>query len=201
MNLSRHNSGFTLIEVVIALTVFAILGTMAFSGLNAILKWQTDLDDQSRQLLAVQMTMKYMERDFNQVILRSIRDQYGDTQPAFFASEENILDLTHSGWRNPAGLSRSAIQRISYQIDEEDNLVRYSWNRLDGALTEDAREVMLVEGIEEIDWQFISQQDEQLDQWPPLNADPNFTGLPAAVAVTFNVKPFGEISRIFTLPR
>ena len=201
MNLSRHNAGFTLIEVVIALTVFAILGTMAFSGLNAILKWQTDLDDQSRQLLAVQMTMKYMERDFNQVILRSIRDQYGDTQPAFLAKEENSLDLTHSGWRNPAGLSRSAIQRISYQIDDEDNLVRYSWNRLDGALTEDAREVILVEGIEEIDWQFISQQDEQLDQWPPLNADPNFTGLPAAVAVTFNVKPFGEINRIFTLPR
>lgn len=201
MTILYRNSGFTLIEVVIALTVFAILGTMAFSGLNGILKWQADLDDQSKQLLAIQMTMKYLERDLNQVILRSVRDQYGDSQPAFIADGENTLSFTYSGWRNPAGLSRSVIQRISYQIDEDDNLVRYSWNRLDGAIPEDARDVVLIEGVEDINWQFITEQEDDLDQWPPINVDPNFNGLPSAVAVTFNVKPFGEINRIFTLPR
>ncbi|MEM7304075.1 MAG: type II secretion system minor pseudopilin GspJ [Pseudomonadota bacterium] len=201
MNTFKRQSGFTLIEVVIALTVFAILGTMAFSGLNAILKWQADLEDQSKQLVAIQLTMKYLERDINQVISRTVRDQYGDSQPAFSASGENELSFTYSGWRNPAGLSRSNIQRVSYRIDEDDNLIRQSWNRLDGAIYEDARDVILIEGIEEINWEFISEGSEEIDQWPPLNVDPNFSGLPMAVAVTFNVKPFGEINRIFTLPR
>ena len=201
MNSLNRNLGFTLIEVVIALTVFAVLGTMAFSGLNGILKWQADLDEKSEQLLAIQMTMKYLERDLNQVILRSVRDQYGDSKPAFIADEENSMSFTYSGWRNPAGLSRSVIQRISYQITEDDNLVRYSWNRLDGAIPQDARDVVLIEGIEDINWQFITEEAEKLDQWPPINADPTFRGLPTAVAVTFTVKPFGEINRIFTLPR
>ena len=81
------------------------------------------------------------------VILRFSQDQYGDSQPAFVADGDNRLSFTYSGWRNPAGLSRSVIQRISYQIDEDDNLVRYSWNRLDGAIPEDARDVVLIEGI------------------------------------------------------
>ena len=201
MIIPNRHSGFTLIEVVIALSVFAILGTLAFSGLNGILKWQAELDDKAKQLMAIQMTMKYLERDLNQVALRSVRDQYGDLQPAFTADGKNYLNFTYSGWRNPAGLSRSAVQRISYQVDEDDNLIRYSWNRLDGAIPEDARDVVLIEGIEDISWQFISIETDEVDRWPPINADPNFNALPYAVQVTFNVKPFGEINRVFTLPR
>ena len=201
MNKLNQNSGFTLIEVIIALTVFAIVGTLAFSGLNSILKWQTDLEDQTNQLQSIQLTLKYLERDINQAIGRSVRDQYGDTQPALLSDGENGLNLTYSGWRNPAGLSRSNIQRIFYSIDGENNLIRHSWNRLDGALEDDARNVVLIEDIDEINWEFISDEFSETDQWPPLNAGPNISGFPKAIIVKFSVKPFGEITRIFTTPK
>ena len=202
MKLLRRNSGFTLLEVIIALTVFAILGTLAFSGLNSILKWQSDLEEKSSQIQAIQLTLKYLERDINQAIPRTIRDQFGDSQPAFLLNTDNEISFTYSGWRNPAGLSRSVIQRISYSIDEDNNLVRHSWNRLDGALEVDSREVVLIEDIDEISWEFVSQDNNLVDQWPPINAGPDdITSLPRAVEVTFSVVPFGEIVRIFTVPQ
>ncbi|MEM8844231.1 MAG: type II secretion system minor pseudopilin GspJ [Pseudomonadota bacterium] len=197
----RVSSGFTLIEVVIALAVFAVVGTLAFSGLNAILKWQANLNNQTNQLQAVQLTLKYLERDINQIMSRTTRDQFGDSQPALLSDGENELNFTYSGWRNPTGLSRSNIQRILYRIDDNNNLVRNSWNRLDGAIIEDAREVILIKEIENIQWEFIDTNSNDQDQWPPLTAEANTTLMPRAIAVNLNVSPFGEINRIFTLPQ
>ena len=193
-------SGFTLIEVVVALGVFAIVGTMAFSGLNAILKWQSNIEARSNQIKAIQLTLKYLERDINRAISRSVRDQYGDTQPAFSSDGEKIMSFTYSGWRNPAGLLRSNLQRVAYELNEQE-LKRYSWNRLDGAINEDARDVILLDEVEDFKLEFLNQASSWVERWPPLNSDPTAVALPRAVSVSFNVEPLGEITRILTVPQ
>ena len=200
MNVLKHKSaGFTLIEIVVALGVFAIVGIMASTGLNAILKWQSNLEARSDQIKSIQLTLKYLEKDINRAISRPIRDQYGDSQPAFSSDGESIMSLTYSGWRNPAGLLRSNLQRVAYEIDEKE-LIRHSWNRLDGAISEDAREVILLEEVEELEMEFLNQANAWVDRWPPLNINPNDAGLPRAVLITFNAQPLGKISRIITVP-
>ena len=196
---NKKNNGFTLIEIVVALAVFAIMGTMAFTGLNSILKWQTDLEIKSDQIKSIQLTMKYFERDINRAISRPIRDQYGDSQPAFSSDGESIMSFTYSGWRNPAGLLRSYLQRVAYSI-EEDELKRHSWNRLDGAIIEDARETVLAKDIAEFKVEFLNQANNWVDQWPPINQASSGAGLPRAVSITFNSQQLGQISRIFTVP-
>ena len=199
---SQHNHGFTLIEIVIALAVFAIVGTMAFTGLNAMLKWQTDLEVRSDQIKSIQLTMKYLERDISRAITRPIRDQYGDSQPAFSSDGESIMSFTYSGWRNPAGLLRSHLQRVAYEIDLEDKeFIRHSWNRLDGAISEDTREAVLLEDVEELKLEFLNPANSWVDRWPALNSEPNSAGLPRAVLISMTVQPLGEISRIFTVPQ
>ncbi|MDW3094763.1 MAG: type II secretion system minor pseudopilin GspJ [Gammaproteobacteria bacterium] len=195
-----HKSvGFTLIEVVVALAVFGIVGITAFSGLNAILKWQTDLELRSDQIKSIQLTLKYLERDINRSIARPIRDQYGDTQPAFSSDGESIMSLTYSGWRNPAGLLRSSLQRVAYEVNEN-QFKRHSWNRLDGAISEDAREVVLLEEVKELEIEFLNQANAWVDQWPPLNSDSTSIGLPRAVLISFEAQPIGKITRIITVP-
>jgi general secretion pathway protein J len=196
---AHKNVGFTLIEVVVALAVFGIVGITAFSGLNAILKWQTDLEIRSDQVKSIQLTLKYLERDVNRAIARPIRDQYGDTQPAFSSDGESIMSLTYSGWRNPAGLLRSNLQRVAYEIDEK-QFKRHSWNRLDGAISEDAREVVLLEDVEELEIEFLNQNNTWVDRWPPINNNPTTIGLPRAVLISFIAPPIGKITRIITLP-
>ena len=201
MNLmNTKSSGFTLIEIVIALVVFSIVSVTASSGLNAVLKWQADLNTRNDQIKAIQLTLKYLERDINRAISRSVRDQYGDSQPAFSSDGENIMSFTYSGWRNPAGLLRSHLQRVAYELDEEKELTRHSWNRLDGAIIEDAREVVLLEEVEEFKLEFLNQTSNWIEQWPPINANPTQVTLPRAVSVSFNVAPLGEIRRVFTVP-
>ena len=202
----QSGRGFTLIEVVIALAVFAVVGTLAFSGLNAILKHQSELQARTDQIKELQLALKYLERDISQIIVREVRDQYGDRQPAFSADEDSIMSFTFSGWRNPAGLSRSHLQRVAYEIEiDEDTdtqqLVRHSWNRLDGAIIEDARSVPILQNIQELEWKFLNQGAVWEERWPPLNTSRGSAQIPRAVSLTFDIEPWGTITRIFALPK
>ena len=197
----KQHGGFTLIEIVVALAVFAVVGTMAFTGLNVILKQQADLQQRSDQIKSLQLALKYLERDISQVISRSVRDQYGDKQPAFSADEDSIMSFTYSGWRNPAGLSRSHLQRVAYEISEEKELIRHSWNRLDGAINEDSRSIPLLEDIKEIEWKFLNQGSVWETRWPPLNTRRGTAGLPRAVSISFSIEPWGKITRVIAIPK
>ena len=207
MNTGHKNKcGFTLIEVVIALAVFAVVGTLAFTGLNSILKHQSELQERSDQIKDLQLALKYLERDISQIIARPVRDQYGDRQPGFSADEDSIMSFTYSGWRNPAGLSRSHLQRVAYEVnsDKDTNkqeLIRHSWNRLDGAIIEDARSIPILKDIQELEWKFLNQGSVWETRWPPINADPDSAPMPRAVSVSFNVEPWGKITRIIALPK
>lgn len=200
MEFCKKQAGFTLIEIVIALAVFAVVGTMAFTGLNGILKQQSDLQQRSDQIKSLQLGLKYLERDISQLISRPVRDQYGDRQPAFSADEETAMSFTYSGWRNPAGLSRSHLQRVAYEQDEQD-IIRHSWNRLDGAISEDSRSVPILKDVQDVEWKFLNQGSVWEDRWPPLNVSSDAAGIPRAVSISFTVEPWGKITRIFTVPK
>lgn len=200
MLMSNTQAGFTLIEVVISLAVFAIVGTMAFSGLNVTLKQQVRLTERAEQIKDLQLTLKYLERDINQIARRSIRDQFGDQQFAFTADRDFFVSFTFSGWRNPAGLSRSNLQRVSYEIRDQE-LIRHTWNRLDGMIVENARSTPLLKDITEIEWSFLNEQNNWINQWPPINDQGSDVTLPRAVSVSLNIASWGEITRLFPLPQ
>ena len=110
------------------------------------------------------------------------------------------MSLTYSGWRNPAGLLRSHLQRVAYEYNEDKEFIRHSWNRLDGAILEDARGVVLLEEVKEFKIEFLNPVNAWVDQWPPINISANDAGLPRAVSISFDAKPLGKITRIFTVP-
>ena len=123
---NNYTFGFTLIEMMIAVFIFSVVATLSYSGLNYILKGQSYLQTSSNQLKDLQLTFRYFEKDINQMINRSVRNQYQDLQPAFVGDEDKAFSFTHAGWRNPANLVRSKMQRVSYELDEN-TLKRYTW--------------------------------------------------------------------------
>jgi general secretion pathway protein J len=48
--------GFTLLELLVALAVFAIMATAAYSGLRNVLFTRAAVEEQNRRLAAVQLT-------------------------------------------------------------------------------------------------------------------------------------------------
>ncbi len=191
--------GFTLIEMIVAVAVFAVLGTLAYGGLNQVLKGQNLLQTSSNQLKDLQLTFRYLEKDINQLVNRPIRNQYQDLQPAFVGDEDKAMSFTHAGWRNPGNLARSKLQRVSYEL-LDNTLKRYTWGQLDGAIAEEYFTTDLLDGVESIKLRYFGIG-RWHERWPPLNtANNQEIGVPTAMEMIIKVNSIDEIKRIFVAP-
>ena len=112
-----------------------------------------------------------------------------------------IYGLTRNGWRNPAKLKRSHLQRIGYRLDE-DKLIRISWPYVDRAEDDQAIEQELIDNIKELRLRFLDADDEWLDNWPPNEAlaSGSTAPQPKLIEVTLDMHDWGEIVRLFRVP-
>ena len=110
--------GFTLLEVLIALSLFAVLSAMAFGGLNQLLGQHQQLQKRQHRFVDLQSTIQVLERDFSQIEPRSIRDAFGDAQAALQGNStpEFTYQLTTKTWFNPHHDQGVLLQRIGYQL-------------------------------------------------------------------------------------
>lgn len=195
-----RDSGFTLLELLIAVAVFAVLGAMAYGGLNAVLNTQARTELAAERLEALQLTMRYLERDLGQVLPRPVRNAFGDTESELYLDGQPVLSLTQAGLRNPSGLPRSSLLRVSWGL-EDDAIVRTVWPHVDGSQVEQTRKTGLLEEVEELKFRVMNDKKAWVEQWPPLSASPTTTPRALAVEVTLTAEPWGEITRIVALPR
>ncbi|HEY3486486.1 MAG TPA: type II secretion system minor pseudopilin GspJ [Gammaproteobacteria bacterium] len=175
--------GFTLIEVLIAVAVFGLMATMAYSGLSNSLNISHEAKARSEQLHRLQMAMALMQRDFTQLISQPIRDGFGDTQPALYTDlkGERLLEFSRIGWRNPANQIRSTTQRVGYRL-EENRLYRQYWPHFYRGPDEKPLETVLLDEVAEIRFEFLDQAQQWQQQWPPVNSPA--TIMPLAVKIT-----------------
>ena len=124
--------GFTLLELLVAVAVFAILSAMAYGGLRNVIDNSRQTESAMQRLQQVQLAMLNLSRDFTQLSLRSIRDEYGNSTNYLLSGQGSdiIIEFTRGGRRNPAELLRSHLQRVAYKL-EENTLSRLHWPHLD----------------------------------------------------------------------
>ena len=97
--------GFTLLEVLIAIAIFALLAMATYRMLDSVLQTDRGQRQQEQRLRELTRAMAAFERDLLQVRLRPVRDPLGDLLPALRGSSgrDTQLEFTRSGWRNPLG--------------------------------------------------------------------------------------------------
>ena len=59
----RRNAGFTLLELLVSLAIFALLATMAYSALNTVLNARKEVEQRAARLTELQTAFMVMERD------------------------------------------------------------------------------------------------------------------------------------------
>ena len=195
--------GFTLLELLVALAIFGLLAAMSYSGLQAVLEQQAHTEQAADRLGELQKLYLIMQRDIEQIVPRTVRDEFGDAQQPLVGGD--ALQLTRGGWRNPAGRQRSTLQRVGYAYDDE-QLVRYSWSLLVLCLYIYPLEQPLIDDVERMGLRYLDGNDEWQEQWPDavaaINADPtDIPALPKAVEVTIEHKMFGTLVWLFQLPQ
>lgn len=193
-----NSRGFTLIELLVAMAIFAVVAVMAYGGLDSILKARNSSEVAAQKLAALQTSFAILERDIEQAANRAIRDNYGDEQPPLVGSDDT-LEFTRSGRRNPAGFSRSHLQRVAYAIEDE-ALMRASWQVLDRAQDSDAISGPLFEEVESVAFSYLDDKLKWQSEWPVRNLSQQNApppGLPKAIEMTIETEEWGEIRRLF----
>jgi general secretion pathway protein J len=193
--------GFTLLELLVALAVFAIMATAAYSGLQSVLRVRVAVETESRRLTELQMAFHFLERDLAQTVNRGVRDEYGQFRPALEGNSVTgaLITFTRAGWDNPLDRPRATLQRLSYRL-REGFLVRAHWNALDRGGFSKPREISLLSGVDEIQIRFLDEQNDWRAIWPPPVVDQAPTDLPRALELSVTLSDWGEITRLFRLP-
>lgn len=196
----RRPGGFTLLEVLVAVAIFTVVGTLALSGYNELIKQSGIAETGAARTRAVQRAVQRMALDFSMLEPRPVREPLGEAiEPALRAESgtARIADLTRAGWSNPAGIPRSTLQRVAYQLEDE-TLHREYWVVLDRTLTLEPVDVVLLEQVKEVKLRFLDANQNWHDQWPPpgYSAPDAPRVRPSAVEITLELADWGKIVRL-----
>jgi len=190
--------GFTLIEMVIAVAIFAVMMVIAFPGLTHIAKVGDQVGQSNRRLSELQFALTYLNRDWMQVSSRKILDQYGD-EKSHIIIQDNSISFTHSGWSNLVQQKRSELQRVQYLI-KENQLIRQYWTSLDQLIAEEPLATVLIDDVESFSIYLIDNAEKAIERWPLSDQDGQRVDKPIALRVDIDVKNFGQVHRIMEVP-
>lgn len=195
--------GFTLLEIIIVVAIFAIFALLAYGGLDAVLHTRSRVEIAQHRVAELQKAYIRMRDDFQQVRNRPIRDNYGDVQPGMLGADNSTVEFTRGGWRNPLSQPRSTLERVAYRLDDN-ALHRSSWRILDRAQDTPAVDLILLQDVTDLRWRFLDAQREWQTRWPTLQAGSTATQAatiapPAAIEVRLTTKDLGELRFVFRL--
>jgi len=217
-SLSVTLRGFTLIEVLVAMAITAIVGVMAYATLNSSVDAVERSELQTRRLNDINTFFSIFSKDIRQVVTRSIRNENGEMESALMSQEGDLvgLRLTRTGWQNPRPevFVRSQLQRVHYQLENK-SLVRESFYMIDRAEGEQQPvRSELLDKVVSLKFRFMTQprpgsthellKGDWLDSWPPKAQDVGQQEvaselLPAIVEIKLELQDWGEIHRIYDL--
>jgi general secretion pathway protein J len=198
--------GFTLIELMVALFIAALMFAMGYGALSQGLKNHDTLKDQQARLLALQTTVRVLEQDFVQLTPRPVRQAVGDepAQPALQAgtpATPPIVAFTRGGWANPAGVQRTGLERVAYVV-ENGTLKREHWNVLDPTLASTPVTREMLTHVKNLSLRYMDVNRVWQVQWPPptvagvIAQESNLRLRPIAVEITLDTEDWGTIVRV-----
>lgn len=197
--------GFTLLEILVAIAIFAIVGMLAMLGYNELVAQSERIETSAQRTRAIQAAMMRLDRDFATLEPRPVREPMGgELEPALSASPrrtEVLVEFTHSGWSNPAGMPRPTLQRVAYRLLDK-KLYRAYWPALDRTTNTEPLSVMLLDRVKGVSLRYLANDRDWKQQWPPLGysgADASFLR-PIAVEITLELEDWGKIIRLIEVP-
>ena len=197
-----RQQAFTLVELLVALAIFAIMSGFAYRGLMAMLDSRAALAKESRKWRDVSLFVGRVERDLAAVLPR-IATTGADTKlaplsSAVDTSSPNGLALTRSG-NMLAGNASAAPQRVAYRL-REGRVERLAWAGVDAAPRDEPAGTPVLSDVGNLAFRFMDPKSaEWRGDWGlPGNAAAT---LPAAVEMTLVLASGERIVRLFDLPR
>lgn len=194
--MSKQSHGFTLLEILVALLIFAILSVLMSDGLHRLIRVQQATERQATLLRDTQMAFVRMNRDLVAAVDRPITNAEGKHDLAFYGSADRF-SFTHLGASDSADANmRSALERISYAWHDQ-TVWRITWPSLDQAEHTTSEQRPWMTHVSEARFEYLDERHQFHAGWP-VQGQANLA-LPRAVRVTLTVEGWGRVSQTFAI--
>lgn len=194
--IKRKQQGFTLLEVLVAISIFSVVSLAGFTIFDTVLRGEDSSKARSERQNELQRAFLLMERDFTQIAKRSMRVSGESPSKSFiqtaddsFLADEQAIAFVRSGWTNPGLLlPRSDMQNVAYRLEEE-TLQRLHYNFVDAVVGQEPRIRPLLSQVTSLAFEFYDGGKWQ-KKW-------SGESLPQAIAIEIETEDFGLIRRQF----
>ncbi|MCF7504243.1 MULTISPECIES: type II secretion system minor pseudopilin GspJ [Vibrio] len=198
--LPSKGRGFTLIEVLVSIAIFATLSMAAYQVVNQVQRSNEISIERSARLNQLQRSLVILDNDFRQMAARQFRTNGEEASSKLILMKEYLLDsdsigimFTRLGWHNPQQqFPRGEVTKVGYRIKEE-TLERVWWRYPDTPAGQQGVITPLLDDVESLEFEFYDGS-----RWgKEWQTDKS---LPKAVRLKLTLKDYGEIERVYLTP-
>lgn len=185
-------SGFTLVEMLIALAIFGMLTAAGVALLGVTARTQETSERVLADVGEMRRVGSLLAADLAQVAARPWRDAEGRPQRAFAGGSGDspvLLAFVRHGWDTGDG---GTVQRVGYRL-REGRLERLGFRRVDGGGTAVAATVL--DGVTALRLRYRDPDGAWLDRWAPTDR----TQLPQAVELVTISAAQGTVRQLFLI--
>lgn len=190
-------AGFTLVEVLVAVAILAIVATIAWRGTAAMTDAETRLSAESARWQQLDAFVARLEADMRVAIPRGVRNGNA-REPAWWSAPDDVqgnvaVVFTRAG---PDELDEPGVggQRVGYRLRDGRVEVAY-WPQLDHPLDVVPATYPLVDGIRRLRILQLTADGHWSDRWP-ITGSP---AIPRAVRVEITLDDGSVIARWLAL--
>ncbi len=189
----RPRAGFTLVEVMISLMIFAVLAGAGAAVLAGAIDNRFAVKAASDRVGDLQRMRGLLRADLGQATARRSRGPTGRPTPqplmGAAAPGDPLLVLNRAGWSNPGEQSRPSLQRVEYRL-VGDRLERRVSTHLDGARPGPPQ--VLYRGVRDVTVEFVRD-----GQAAPAFISSLDRPLPDAVRIGMTIRDYGRVEQLF----
>ncbi len=204
MKYRSYEQGMTLLEVLVALTIFILMAGAGYSGLQQGLAIQDGLQQKRQYWRRLDTIMILLQQDFDQARNLSQRIPVNAVRPFVGASEPNpaaqgeLVSFTRGGHASYSAGLVSPHLRVAYRL-REGSLYRTTWPRLNMPESEQGTEAELIDKVTDIQLRFLDTTRQWNASWPTILATDQAAGLPLAVQLTLTLGSQQTYERVFNV--
>jgi len=175
--------GFTLVEMLIALTIFGMLTAAGVALLTLTVRTQETSARLLDEVGELRRLGALMTADLGQAAARPSRDRDGRPRPALVGSAQALALVRRGG-------EEGALQRVEYRLDGN-RFERLAYDRVDGESR--AVAIGLLDDVRQLRLRYRDREGIWRDAWTPSDA----LLLPRAVELVSSDDAHGSIRQLF----